>query len=668
MARFLWLPFVLLLIAFPATAWGPATHAYVASCVTEGQNLSVIFGAMLPDCNATIRHDAQEAYQLNRLTHQEFDLLAASALATGLKTHNALWGADYYAHLIYTPNPEEIFSVVKIRQLSNEFGISISQAEDVIEMCVDIQLRLTFGPAFGQMIAYAGQASGAAHEQALVDAFAVELSARVSGLTPEQAEQDIRTAVQAFKTLTIAFGEQLQLSDAEIHAAIPPILAMYLNCDVSSAEAYYQRGLEITADYMDELNRICAAIKLEMPDAYEGEEPWEGEGEDEGEGEPVVVVVDFCDAFQQLVDNPLLQGLDPEFAAFVELLNPATADLNGTFNVDSSGGALSMTVTGNGILDAANELGLLACILNHPEPFRSGIRSTVLSREQALAAWQVNLAQLNADIGPLASLVSTLVPGLRQVLAGYITLGDGTFTLTSAPTPEEPDAPILVEGSGSFGLVAALFATLNNMIAQELGSGFANPHLKIEDYVTLPMLLAEGDADGDVFTNREEYMFFTPGTCTSTGKIHKGNDSATAYPVAALNYRICPDCETYCGDCSTPHGGLYAVGQDACLRVPGSFPPGTPFDWAKQGAGPLFGQRYEGVDCQTLRIFNLVEGDSGIYICTYGLHAGTFSIAITVGEQLPVGTAVWHYGFLFTALCCLGGWIARRGASGRKLH
>ena len=268
------------LLASGAYAWGPATHSYIASCVTDGQNSSVLFGAMLPDMSATIRDNATESYQLNILTHREFDRLASSALTTGLKTHNALWGADYYAHLYYEPTAPDIYSTIKIRQLSTEFGITMSNAEDVFEMCIDIQLRLIQGTELGVRLAYAAQLSGAEHEQLLVDAYAAELAARVSGLTLEEAEQDIRTAAQSFRALVIAFGEQLQLSEVEIHAAIPPMLAVYLGCDAATASTYYNRGLEITTDCMTELNRICDEIKILMPDAVEGEDEIEGEGEE----------------------------------------------------------------------------------------------------------------------------------------------------------------------------------------------------------------------------------------------------------------------------------------------------------------------------------------------------------------------------------------------------
>jgi hypothetical protein len=252
---------LLLLISSCALAWGPATHCYIASCVVGEENPNVLLGAMLPDCNALILHNPAQATQLNRLTHREFDRLEPSAFATGFKTHNALWGADYYAHLFFDSNAEDIYSTVKIRQLSKEFGLEMSQAEDVFEMCVDIQLRMNMGPSLGVAIVNAGEADDMDHEQIMVDAFAAELASSVDGLSPEQAEQDIRAAVQVHKLLIVTFGEKLQLSEEEIHAAIPSLLKIYLRVDEETAVTYYRRGLEITADCMQELGRICEAIK-----------------------------------------------------------------------------------------------------------------------------------------------------------------------------------------------------------------------------------------------------------------------------------------------------------------------------------------------------------------------------------------------------------------------
>ncbi len=535
--------FVFLLLAMPgAMAWGPSTHAYIASCVTGGRNLSVLFGAMLPDYNAVIRDNHAEVSSLKTLLHREFDRLPSCALKTGVMTHNAEWGADFYAHSIYSETPPDMYSIRKFRQLRDEFGITVSQAEDVIEMCVEIQIRLLLGPAWGTLIARAADASGEAHEQAMVDAYATELAARVTGLDPQKAEADIRMAVRGYKSLAATLGRQLESDEAEIHQAISPVLALYLGCEEAQAATYYRRGLELTKDCMEEMDRICAEIKAHMPDAVEGEHEAEGETAPEEKEAHRPAVVDFCQAFTQVHENPLLQGLDPEFAAFVELLNPATADLNGTFNVNTSGGALKMEIKGNGMPDAANELGLLARFLNDPASVSLAAGSAVPEHAEALAAWKANLAQLDQDIGPAAALVEAVAPGLKPILAGFLTLGDGEFTVASAPTPEAPDAPVIATGRGSFGLVAALFATLNTMLSREIGGGFSNPDLRREDYVTLAAFLPEGDADGDGFSNRKEYKHTAPTVCApQTGTRDEDAAPPPTYSEAALDSRIKPE-------------------------------------------------------------------------------------------------------------------------------
>ncbi len=322
-------------------------------------------------------------------------------------------------------------------------------------------------------------------------------------------------------------------------------------------------------------------------------------------------------------------------------------------------GVLSIEVEGNGILDAANELGLLSCILNNPSKFPpvKG-RSAVLDHATVYAAWLANRKQLLADIGSaLTMALNAAAPGFTNMLAGYITLGDGDFVITLLPTESEPDLPIIVSGTGSFGLVAALFATLDGMIRDCLGSGFANPYISIEDYVTLPELLPGGDADGDGYSNAQEYAWFTPNICVIVDKggkrsDEKGNDPAIAYVQAALDYRICPSCLSECPECR-PTSGFYEVGAQACLRVPGDFPPNTHFDWAKEGVGPLFGSRYEGLDCQTLLIHNLALSDSGTYLCSYGPEKGLYSVTIVVAGQLPLNGKALLGAILLTALLLL---------------
>ncbi|MCX8066045.1 MAG: DUF4397 domain-containing protein [Candidatus Hydrogenedentes bacterium] len=291
---------------------------------------------------------------------------------------------------------------------------------------------------------------------------------------------------------------------------------------------------------------------------------------------------------------------------------------------------------GNGIKDIANEFGLLQRILND-ENFDNG----VLTHNDVYNAWIHNLQQFQTDMGPtLSALLPGLIPGLQEIFLAFLTLGDGDYTIYSAPvenqfegymnggrcsnppvptiakglarvtqtvesnaitgltfkvsfnitdathvrvlntstsstwwevavpqgqqsivyspTPEElaqvdttklfpdsywdnfllivksvtyPDGEICVrlgdldpagieaEGYGSFGIIAGLIALLDDQLRkatqEQFGTemGFDNPFLRKEDYVGLPLLLPDADADGDGASNRCEYEWFEKNYC-----------------------------------------------------------------------------------------------------------------------------------------------------------
>lgn len=246
-------------------AWGPATHAYIAISVTGSQEAELLYASMLPDCSSLMMMNPRQKARFNHLTHFEPERLTPSPFATGFMTHNGAWGADYYAHLYYDAGAEDIWSTTKYRQFSTEFAVSMQKAEDVIEMCMDIQVRLLMGPSFGALIASAAEACGKAQEQAMVEAFAAPLAEQVEDLTLEAAERDILFAVRSHRMATMSFGRQLGKSQAEIFEAIPAVLAFYFGCDQETAAGYFKHGMELTSDFKTEIDRICAKLKERMP-------------------------------------------------------------------------------------------------------------------------------------------------------------------------------------------------------------------------------------------------------------------------------------------------------------------------------------------------------------------------------------------------------------------
>lgn len=197
--------------------------------------------------------------------------------------------------------------------------------------------------------------------------------------------------------------------------------------------------------------------------------PQVAEGETEGET-PVEYEGYYCEKLGGIYTNELLRSLLPPFAvALFDLLNPETADLNGDADPET------LTFNGNGMLDCAYELGVLHEILDRTTLDLS--ESGGVTHEEVLQAYNGNRLQLVSDIGTTnASLVNGIAPGLLEVVAAYMTLGD----------------------EGSTGFITGLMEIINEV--QYVGA------LHLELYTRLPEFLsADGDADGDGATNRQEY-------------------------------------------------------------------------------------------------------------------------------------------------------------------
>ncbi len=90
-------------------------------------------------------------------------------------------------------------------------------------------------------------------------------------------------------------------------------------------------------------------------------------------------------------------------------------------------------LSGNGILDIANEFGLIQRIGND-ETFDNG----VITHEDVYNAWTHNLQQFQTDMGPtLSAILPGLIPGLQEIFLAYLTLGDGDYAIYSQPTPNQ---------------------------------------------------------------------------------------------------------------------------------------------------------------------------------------------------------------------------------------
>lgn len=376
--------------------------------------------------------------------------------------------------------------------------------------------------------------------------------------------------------------------------------------------------------------------------------------------------VDFCNHYAELrgfLGSALVGDLcgDPEFASFCPLLEPCVADLNGTIVVDESSGSLVISAVGNGILDTANELGVIKHILLTP-----GFDNGVIDHATVLAAYERNFYQLQCDMQPdFLAQFSTLLPGtfsgLMEILTIHATIGDGTFTVdTSNPNGNISTA------TGSWGIVKGLVPILCDFIADQT-SGLAvcnNPNLNKGDYIQFPSILgANGDADGDGATNFAEAQFFQAETCgTGAGAellfpFNCGVVTGTTYVDAALDPNLFP-----------PIGvsGLFVVanphfpeqGDNVTIqlvnKIDGLVPAGL--QWVKN-LTPLVGEVGE-----TVTISNVTQADNGIYYCEVddGTKATLLSQSYVMNVQpqgsVPVGGGL--------AMGLLAGACALAGAMG----
>lgn len=241
--------------------------------------------------------------------------------------------------------------------------------------------------------------------------------------------------------------------------------------------------------------------------------------------------LDLCNSFNKLINNPLLGDLDEEFKSFISLLNPDRADINGKFDINDSGDSLSVQLEGDLMKDVTSQMGAMMRIGNRPADFPVG-GSTVYSNADVAAAWNANKAQIRADLGkPVTDLTDLVLPTIVDVLTAYVTIGGGSAII-------ESDDPVVLHGEGAFGFVQALFTFLNQLL-KNLGDGtltVANQHIQPDNYIQLTEFLADGDLDGDGFSNLCESFHFRQTTCTTKGE----SDPTIGYPAAATDPNIVP--------------------------------------------------------------------------------------------------------------------------------
>lgn len=275
---------------------------------------------------------------------------------------------------------------------------------------------------------------------------------------------------------------------------------------------------------------------------------------------------------------------------------------------DANGGSIQIvppSISGNGMLDSY-EFALMSWCLEDDTLDLSasgGVTHTMVE-----SAWQANYARMLSDLGGADGRLAMTIPGLDTLLAGFMTLGD----------------------QGSSMIPVLLIAAVGSVIELPAGVTIPSPG----NYTPLGQYLSgSGDADGDGYTNRQEYDFFVP---------LGGKDM---YLAAALDPGMIPEV-----NCDNSAGGTYDEGDAFCLLVPEPLDLTGSFEWLKDGETLVSDGHVSGTQWRELHISHLLPSDSGNYQCIYDNGTRVFGPVNLEVTPTPVPVA----GGLGLALLVLG--------------
>ncbi len=236
---------MLLLAVTSASAWGPATHAYIAHQLPYAPLLmdhEKVYGAMAADINSFLPEPQRSAGFLQ--THYAPPLAAPGftevwytadtyvqkAEAIGFLSHNEMWGADSYAHneLAIPPSGYVITKAGLLRNrlqaqltaygLWETYGAYITpdNCHFILEYGIDLLMKRK-DPVLGLRVSQAALLRSPQFPALLANAYS-----GAAAITPEQWKQ----AETDFRSFALQYGFELQQPDAVAVTLIAQHLAL----------------------------------------------------------------------------------------------------------------------------------------------------------------------------------------------------------------------------------------------------------------------------------------------------------------------------------------------------------------------------------------------------------------------------------------------------------
>ncbi len=339
---------------------------------------------------------------------------------------------------------------------------------------------------------------------------------------------------------------------------------------------------------------------------------------------------DFCAAFDTASCSlGPLASFSTDILSYQNLFLCGT-DINGPVNLNPPDGQLP--VSANGIPDGEFELGLLAAVLNNTYTLPGTVKNAdVLTAykanfnffkvlvTKALANVPINKPPAApSDLRPMVPGLAPWLPGaLVQILAGYATEGDAQ----------------------SVGALETLLGLLSQIGIQPPTGGVAG---NTTGFGTI--LGPDGDADGDGYTNRQEYNYFK-------NNPDSGSTAAATVIKAQLTASITPPATI--PKCLVIGGGTFEEGGMLTLTAIAQNTTALTYSWSKDG-GVSIGSASQFV------IPVLALTDSGKYKCTIGIDntGGVVESNVVAVTVVPAGTLPIAGGLglaLLAGACALGG-------------